>query len=159
MTLGEYLKDYRKRHHISMQEFSEMSGISKGYISMLERGQHPQSSRALVPSIELGRERAEHLIFKRTHERPEQIAYHKTPYKRTEDLDERAYRTADGADIVERHIKQYRRGNNAERCYTPIKILFIPSERSSHIRLSSNASFFCITYCTLRRLLPSICDL
>lgn len=52
MTLGEYLKDYRKRHHISMQEFSEMSGISKGYISMLERGQHPQSSRALVPSIE-----------------------------------------------------------------------------------------------------------
>lgn len=34
-----------------MQEFAAKSGLSKGYISMLESGKHPQSKRSLTPSI------------------------------------------------------------------------------------------------------------
>ena len=34
-----------------MQEFADRCGLSKGYISMLEKGRHPQNSRPLVPSI------------------------------------------------------------------------------------------------------------
>lgn len=37
MTLGDIIKDYRKTHHLSMDAFSEKSGISKAYISLLEK--------------------------------------------------------------------------------------------------------------------------
>lgn len=51
MKIGEYIKEFRKKHDMTMQEFADKSGLSKGYISMLERGKHPQSNRQLVPSI------------------------------------------------------------------------------------------------------------
>ncbi len=35
-----------------MQGFAARCGLSKGYISMLEKGKHPQSRRAIVPSID-----------------------------------------------------------------------------------------------------------
>lgn len=37
MTLGDIIAEYRKSHKMSMDKFSEISGMSKGYISMLER--------------------------------------------------------------------------------------------------------------------------
>ena len=37
MTLGDIIKDYRKKQHLSMDAFSERSGISKAYISLLEK--------------------------------------------------------------------------------------------------------------------------
>lgn len=52
MSLGELIYTYRKNHGMSMQEFANKSGLSKGYISMIEKGKHPQSNRSLVPSIE-----------------------------------------------------------------------------------------------------------
>ena len=52
MTLGEYLKNYRTKHALTMQDIADRSGLSKGYVSMLERGQHPQSKRKLTPSLE-----------------------------------------------------------------------------------------------------------
>ena len=52
MKLGEVIKEYRARNHFSMQEFANKCGLSKGYISMLEKGHHPQNARPLVPSLE-----------------------------------------------------------------------------------------------------------
>ena len=52
MKLGEIIKCFRKKNKMTMQEFADRAGLSKGYISMLERSQHPQSQRKLVPSFE-----------------------------------------------------------------------------------------------------------
>ena len=52
MKLGEIIKVFRKKNKMTMQEFADRAGLSKGYISMLERSQHPQSQRKLVPSFE-----------------------------------------------------------------------------------------------------------
>lgn len=52
MELQEYIKTYRKEHSLSMQEFAGRCGLSKGYISMLESGKHPQNKRQIVPSID-----------------------------------------------------------------------------------------------------------
>lgn len=37
MTLGEIIKKYRTTHFMSMDKFSELSGISKSYIASLEK--------------------------------------------------------------------------------------------------------------------------
>lgn len=47
MTLGDVIAEYRRTHGLSMAKFAEMSGISKGYISMLERN---KTSRGEEPS-------------------------------------------------------------------------------------------------------------
>lgn len=52
MKIGLYVKHYRERHKLSMQEFADKADLSKGYISMLEKGKHPQNDREIVPSIE-----------------------------------------------------------------------------------------------------------
>lgn len=52
MKLGEIIKVFRNKNKMTMQEFATMAGLSKGYISMLERNQHPQSQRKLVPSFD-----------------------------------------------------------------------------------------------------------
>lgn len=52
MNIGEIIKVFRKKNKMTMQEFADRAGLSKGYISMLERSQHPQSQRKLVPSFE-----------------------------------------------------------------------------------------------------------
>lgn len=51
MTLGDIIKDYRKTHGLSMDNFSEMSGISKAYISLLEKNKHPKTGKPITPSI------------------------------------------------------------------------------------------------------------
>ncbi len=51
MSLEEILRQFRESEDLSMQEFADRCGLSKGYISMLEKGHHPQNSRPLVPSI------------------------------------------------------------------------------------------------------------
>lgn len=52
MKIGLYVKHYRERYKLSMQEFADKADLSKGYISMLEKGKHPQNDREIVPSIE-----------------------------------------------------------------------------------------------------------
>lgn len=39
MTLGDIVKRYRSDNHLSMDDFARLSGLSKGYISMLERNE------------------------------------------------------------------------------------------------------------------------
>ena len=53
MTLGDIIKEYRAEHGISMREFSNMSGISKGYLSMLEKNEHPTTGKKIAPSLDM----------------------------------------------------------------------------------------------------------
>ena len=51
MELKDYIKAYRAKHDLTMEQFAALSSLSKGYISMLEKGQKPQTKRKIVPSI------------------------------------------------------------------------------------------------------------
>lgn len=51
MTLGEIIKDYRQTHSLSMDEFSRYSGLSKAYISLLEKNKHPKTGKPIIPSL------------------------------------------------------------------------------------------------------------
>ena len=44
MQIGQYIKAYREAHDLSMDQFSERSGISKSYISVLELNKKPDGS-------------------------------------------------------------------------------------------------------------------
>lgn len=57
MTLGDVIAKFRDSHGISMDKFSELSGLSKTYISMLERNK-TQRGKEPTPSIETYRNAA-----------------------------------------------------------------------------------------------------
>lgn len=59
MTLGEIIKQYRDDHSLSMDAFSERSGISKAYISLLEKNKHPKTGKEISPSIQCIRQAAQ----------------------------------------------------------------------------------------------------
>lgn len=52
MKLGELLNDYRSKYKISMDEFSKVSNLTKGYISMLEKNEHPRTKKPIIPSYD-----------------------------------------------------------------------------------------------------------
>lgn len=52
VTLGEIIKEYRTTHSLSMDAFAEKSGISKAYISLLEKNKHPKTGKPIAPSIQ-----------------------------------------------------------------------------------------------------------
>ena len=52
MTLGDLIKSYRTAHGLTMQEFASLSGLSKAYVSMLEKNRHPQNNKEIIPSID-----------------------------------------------------------------------------------------------------------
>lgn len=52
MTLGEIIKNYRSEHNWSMDDFARFSGLSKAYISILERDFNPSTKKPAVPSLE-----------------------------------------------------------------------------------------------------------
>lgn len=51
MTLGDILKSYRSENSLSMEEFAKKSGISKGYISMLENNINPRNRKPIAPTL------------------------------------------------------------------------------------------------------------
>ncbi len=51
MKLGALIKSFRIKNNMTMQEFADSAGLSKGYVSMLEKGVHPQNNKKIVPSI------------------------------------------------------------------------------------------------------------
>lgn len=51
MTLGDIVKKYREDNNISMDNFSKRAGLSKGYISMLEKNKNPNSGKPIRPSL------------------------------------------------------------------------------------------------------------
>lgn len=52
MTLGEIIKSYRETNKLSMDDFAKASGISKTYISMLEKNVNKKNGKEIVPTIE-----------------------------------------------------------------------------------------------------------
>ena len=54
MTLGEVIAAYRREHGLSMEKFAQLAGISKGYVSMLERNKTQRGDEP-SPSFEMYR--------------------------------------------------------------------------------------------------------
>ncbi|HHJ8058363.1 TPA: helix-turn-helix domain-containing protein, partial [Streptococcus pyogenes] len=52
MKLGEIIKNFREEKKLSMDRFAEKSGLTKGYISMLEKNEHPKSKKPIIPTEE-----------------------------------------------------------------------------------------------------------
>lgn len=52
MTLGEIIKKHRAEHEMSMDSFASKSGMSKAYISLLEKNRHPKTGKPIAPSVQ-----------------------------------------------------------------------------------------------------------
>ena len=52
MTLGEWIKNYRYTHSLSMQDMADMCGFSKAYIGQLEKGVNPSTGKPISPTIQ-----------------------------------------------------------------------------------------------------------
>lgn len=51
MYLGKFIKAYRTSKNISMDDFSAMTGLTKSYISILEKNINPKNNKNVVPSL------------------------------------------------------------------------------------------------------------
>lgn len=52
MTLGELITNYRTKHGLSQRKFAEKCNISNGYISMIEKGEHPKTKQPITPTLD-----------------------------------------------------------------------------------------------------------
>lgn len=51
MDIGVLINNYRKLNNLSMEEFAEKCGLSKGYISQLEKGYNPRNNKPFSPAL------------------------------------------------------------------------------------------------------------
>lgn len=51
MKIGEIIKDYRKKHDLSLRDFAQRAGMSHGYIAMLEEGKNSKTKEPMVPTL------------------------------------------------------------------------------------------------------------
>lgn len=51
MILGDFIYQYRKSQNMSMAKFADISGLSKAYVSLLEKNRHPESGEPIAPSV------------------------------------------------------------------------------------------------------------
>ena len=51
MKLGELVKKYRQEHSLTVREFATKSGVSHGYIAMLENGKNSKTGLPITPSL------------------------------------------------------------------------------------------------------------
>ena len=51
MELKTFINSYRTEHNLTMEQFAKSASLSKGYISMLEKGYTPQTGKKIIPSI------------------------------------------------------------------------------------------------------------
>lgn len=52
MQLSDYIKEYRNKHGLSQREFATKSGLSNGYISLLEKGENPKTGQPITPTLD-----------------------------------------------------------------------------------------------------------
>lgn len=52
MNIGDWVKKYRKEHGLSMQAFGNMCGLSRAYISILEKGINPTTNKPFSPTYQ-----------------------------------------------------------------------------------------------------------
>lgn len=50
MTLGDLIKQFRNEEKLTMDDFAVKSGLSKSYISMLEKNENPRSKLPITPT-------------------------------------------------------------------------------------------------------------
>lgn len=50
MTVGEIIKDFRSKYNVTMDDFAQMAGICKGYVSMLEKNENPRTKKPITPT-------------------------------------------------------------------------------------------------------------
>lgn len=51
MKLKDLIRRYRRDNSLTMQDLADRSGLSKGYISMLEKGENPSTGEPIVPTL------------------------------------------------------------------------------------------------------------
>lgn len=51
MRIGDIIHDYRVKNKTSMELFAKNAGVSKAYISLLEKGYDPRTQREIIPSV------------------------------------------------------------------------------------------------------------
>ncbi|MEG0359712.1 MAG: helix-turn-helix transcriptional regulator [Anaerorhabdus sp.] len=52
MHLGVIISEYRAKYRLSMDDFANRSGLSKSYISMLEKNINPSTGKEIAPTID-----------------------------------------------------------------------------------------------------------
>jgi len=52
MKLGEWLKEYRMKHGLSMQSLVDSCWFSIAYVSMLEKGVNPTKNKLISPTMQ-----------------------------------------------------------------------------------------------------------
>ena len=52
MNIGTIIKEFRRMHQLSMDEFADRSGLSKSYISMLEKNVNTSTGKPIAPTID-----------------------------------------------------------------------------------------------------------
>lgn len=52
MYIGDFIKMYRKEHNMSMQDFANLTGLSKAYVAMLEKIYNPTTKQPISPSMD-----------------------------------------------------------------------------------------------------------
>lgn len=52
MKIGDYVKNYRHEHGLSMQAFGNKCNLSRAYISILEKGINPTTNKPFSPTLE-----------------------------------------------------------------------------------------------------------
>ena len=51
MKLGELVRKYRQDHSLTVREFAVKSGVSHGYIAMLENGKNSKTGLPITPGL------------------------------------------------------------------------------------------------------------
>lgn len=51
MKLGDMVRNYRKEHGYSMEDFGKLCGLSRAYISLLESNRNPNTGKPISPSV------------------------------------------------------------------------------------------------------------
>lgn len=51
MRLEERIKQLRINRNMTMQQLADLSNLTKGYISMLEKGLNPSTKKPIVPFL------------------------------------------------------------------------------------------------------------
>lgn len=51
MKLFKLIKKYREDNSLTMEQFASLCSLSKGYISMLEKNENPQTKKPIIPSL------------------------------------------------------------------------------------------------------------
>ena len=52
IKLGDWLKMYRAKHNMTMQDLADACGFSKAYVGMLEKGINPTTGKPVSPTVQ-----------------------------------------------------------------------------------------------------------